>query len=153
MYRLLNACILIISVFYWLLAGINTPAHAQGPGGGRWQQIVEARKEFVKSRIRLRPEQEERFWKDYEEYMRARQQLLVERRRLKPESVSRTASDAELYAFIEQHMALKKREIELEEQYYRRFKSYLTAEQLFELHKTEQEFVRWLLEELRERRR
>lgn len=146
---LLNACWMTLL----FLLSTGAPACAQGTAGGRWQQIVEARKEFIKSRIRLDAAQEERFWKDYEEYMRARQQLLVERRRLKPEKVSRTAGDAELYAFIEQHIALKKKEVELEEQYYRRFKSYLTAAQLFELYKTEQDFIRWLLQELRERRR
>lgn len=153
MNRFWNACTLACALYLLQGVGCLQPATAQGQTGGRWQQIVEARKEFIKSRIRLKAEQEERFWKDYEEYMRARQQLLVERRRLRPEAVSRTATDAELYAFIEQHTALKKKEIELEELYYRRFKSYLTAAQLFELYKTEEDFMRWLLQELRERRR
>lgn len=135
-----------------LLLWLAASCYAQ-PTDGRWQQIKEARKLYIKERLQLGNHQEKQFLQDYDAYLDQRQALARQRQRINREKPGPASPDSVLLHRLETMWQLRRHEVELDESYYQRFRAYLRPYQLLELYRLEQEFFRWMFSYLRERKK
>jgi predicted phage-related endonuclease len=115
-------------------------------------KIESARIQLITERLELTPEQAEKFWPLYREYTERRQNLRKEFLDARQEIKKEQMSEEESKKLIEKGLALKEKQLTLDRDYADKFNRVITAQQLLQLRKAEDDFRRLLLERLEKRR-
>ncbi len=115
------------------------------------EKINSARIALISEKLKLTPEQAEKFWPIYREFTEHRMELRKQYReaeRTQDPSKPKADRDQEL---IKLALHLKQQNVDLEKNYSERLLKVISAQQLLTLPKAEQEFRRMLLQRLQER--
>ncbi|MDX2003221.1 MAG: hypothetical protein SFW35_12350 [Chitinophagales bacterium] len=130
---------------------------AQGPGTGPNGGNLQEKKEkleamkvtYITNKLALTPKEAQVFWPVYNEYQAKRELLHKERRQLLMQAKSGYAnmSDADMEKLMQQGFDLKQRELDLDKQYYAKFKEVLTVKKIALLYKAELDFKKEVLKE------
>lgn len=123
------------------------------PNSAKMKRIAQMRNKFIKERLNLTPEQEEKFWPVYSKYDAKKREIRQETRRLRRRRALLTATDEQLVTKLRKLMALKQTEVDLEKEYLDKFLKVINARQVTELYRAEEEFIRKLIRQLRRNRR
>ena len=138
----------------WWIA--TSPLWAQPPNlQDRFQQrkaeIEQVKKELITTRINLKPEQEKKFWEVYDKYIEERLVLRKKIIQTRRSGFSMASTDAELEKNIEELFALRQKEIDMDKNYKALLLKIINIRQFAELYRTEQEFIKRVLEILRDK--
>ena len=117
----------------------------------RREQIEKIKKEFVTDRINLTDEQAVTFWPIYDEYIQNRIKLRRKTQKLKQSGFSMAATDEQIKASIDKMFELRKQELQLDLDTKEKLLKVLNVRQLAELYRSEQEFIKVILQSLRNR--
>ncbi len=132
-----------------LMIIFSSMGYAQSPEA--LEKIESARIALISERLGLTPEQAEKFWPLYREYLQERETLqrdfIQSRNRLSENALSEDES-RKLY---EKGLEIKERQIDLDRRYSERLNRVITTRQLMELRRAENDFRRMLLERLERR--
>lgn len=133
----------------WLvsLMFVAQVAKAQNEGNGR-QKIEAAKIGMITNRLNLNTDQAPQFWAVYNEYNAKKQELNRRVRQLNNTPGRASLNDEQLVNGLREVNATKQKLADLDEEYMDRFLKVITPAQLTELHKTEQEFNKMLLNRL-----
>ncbi len=115
------------------------------------EEIDNLKKEIVESRLNLKSEQLEPFRKLYDEYSLEKIQLRRKILKTKRTTLSLTATDEELSKNIDELLAMKQKEVEIEKTYKTKFLKVINIRQMAEIYRSEQEFIRRLMNLIKER--
>lgn len=123
--------------------------YAQSPEA--LEKIESARIALISERLGLTPEQAEKFWPLYREYLQERETLqrdfIQSRNRLSENKLS----EDEAKSLYEKGLEIRERQVDLDRRYSERLNRVITTRQLMELRKAENDFRRMLLERLERR--
>lgn len=122
------------------------------PNSSKMKRIAQMRNKFIKERLNLTPEQEEKFWSVYSKYDAKKREIRQETRRLRRRRALLTATDAQLVTKLRKLMVLKQTEVDLEKEYLDKFLKVINARQVTELYRAEEEFIRKLIRQFRRNR-
>lgn len=145
---------LLIPILFFMCAFMGTaqdnpPQEKQDPKN--LEKINAARIALISEKLKLTPEQAEKFWPIYREFTEHRMELrkqLREAERIQDPSKPKPERDQEL---IKLALQLKQQNVDLEKNYSERLLKVISAQQLLTLPKAEEEFRRMLLHRLQER--
>jgi len=112
------------------------------------QKVETAKIGFITQRINLTTAQATTFWPLYNDYSTKKKEYRSALKDLRKETGNLSTTDDKILANIKETFALRRREIDLEAEFFEKFKKVLSARQLAELYKAEQEFTRMLLSKL-----
>ncbi|NOS92233.1 MAG: hypothetical protein HOP30_09950 [Cyclobacteriaceae bacterium] len=115
------------------------------------EKIQAARIALISEKLKLTPEQAEKFWPIYREFTEHRMELrrqLRDAERTQDPSKPKPERDQEL---IKLALQLKQQNVDLEKNYSERLLKVISARQLLTLPKAEEEFRRMLLQRMQER--
>lgn len=147
MKRLLTVILIFVS-----LIGVysqDNPTEKQDPK--TLEVINRTRIALISEKLKLTPEQAEKFWPIYREFTEHRMELrkqLREAERTQDPAKPKPERDQEL---IKLALQLKQQNVDLEKNYSERLLKVISAQQLLTLPKAEEEFRRMLLQRLQER--
>ncbi len=134
----------IMVLLFWSQLALQ----AQGDGGGRVRNL---RKEFVRSKLSMSPQQEEKFWPIYNKYLLERTQL---RNKYKNQFLNfnhgEKLSMAEAHRKVDENIEYKEQDLQLTKRYKEVFETILNPQQLADLYQSDREFKKMLIEKMRE---
>ena len=135
----------------WCLAALATcqPALAQarlGQGGGRLNQLDNAKIAFITSRLTLTQDQAQRFWPMYNDFVMRRRDLNRAARQLRRAADNPGLSDAQLRDNFNQDFAIRQQQLNLEKDYFERAQKVLSLRQLAQLYQAERDFTKEVLQ-------
>ena len=113
------------------------------------KEIEEAKRELITQRINLKPEQEKQFWEVYDKYTEERIAIKRQIQKIKRNGFAMADSDEELAKSIDEVFNLRQKDLDLDKNYRTILLKIINVRQLVELHRTEQEFVKKILQILR----
>lgn len=132
----------------WLLAALPTAgAHAQ-PGARRQErlsQLENARIAYLTEKVALTPDQAQKFWPLYNEFITKRRDLSRRLRLLRPTNPD-GLTDQQIKDNLNQSFALRQQEIALEKDYFERFQRVISVRQVGRLALAERQFTREILQ-------
>lgn len=117
------------------------------------QEIDNLKTEIVEARLNLKPEQVAPFRKLYDEYSLEKVQLRRKIMRTKRTNLSLAATDEELNQSLDELLEMKQKEVEIEKTYKVKFLKVISIRQMAEIYRSEQEFIRRLMDVLKEKPR
>jgi len=115
------------------------------------EKIKSARIALITDRLGLTPEQAEKFWPIYNEFIDKRASVAGEFRKEKRLIDPETASEEEKKRYIAIDLEKKQRFLELEKKYSERILNVISSQQMISLRKAERDFRRMLLNRLQQR--
>lgn len=115
------------------------------------QEIDNLKTEIVEARLNLKPEQVAPFRKLYDEYSLEKVQLRRKIMRAKRTNLSLAATDEELNQSLDELLEMKQKEVEIEKTYKAKFLKVINIRQIAEIYRSEQEFIRRLMDVLKEK--
>lgn len=115
------------------------------------EKIEKIKKEYVTDRINLTDEQAVKFWPIYDDYTQTRIKLRRQSQRLRQSGFSMAATDEQIEASINKMFEIKKKELKLDLEVKEKLLEILNVRQLAELYRSEQEFIKVILQALRSR--
>ena len=116
------------------------------------QKIETARIGLITERLNLTPEQAEKFWPLYKEFIQERNQLKSQYNDAKGKLDPQTATEEQKKALLDLGLKLKERSVGLERDYSDRMLKIISAEQIISLRKAEEDFRRMILNQIQRRR-
>jgi hypothetical protein len=139
---------------YWTLYGIAlfllSGVSSFGQNKQNRQKVEAAKIGFITSRLNLTSAQATQFWPVYNDFIAKRKENRSRIRDLKDENESLATTDDKLLDNLKEIFVYRKREIEIETEYFEKFKRLITPRQIAELYKAEQDFTKILLSKLEE---
>lgn len=137
---------------FTLLAGTYAqPGGRQGPAGERAQEKIRAYKiAFFTEKLQLTPEESKDFWPLYNQFESERE-AIREKFDLKGKKIE-LMSDSELEDFIHKQLEMEEAQVKLKRDYTNRFMDVLPIRKVAMLQRTELQFKRVLLNEIKRRR-
>lgn len=124
--------------------------HAAWAQNGERREKIEAMKvAFLTQQLDLSSREAQQFWPVYNEYQDKLEALRQQRRKDRKASTSDALSDKDAEALLDQELAFRQQEIDLQKTYYQRFKGVLTVRKTLKLMRSEEEFKRVLLEQIK----
>ncbi|MCE2994772.1 MAG: hypothetical protein ACK5RG_09595 [Cyclobacteriaceae bacterium] len=147
MKRLLTTILICVSLIG--VSAQDNPTEKQDPK--TLEVINRTRIALISEKLKLTPEQAEKFWPIYREFTEHRMELrkqLREAERTQDPAKPKPERDQEL---IKLALQLKQQNVDLEKNYSERLLKVISAQQLLTLPKAEEEFRRMLLQRLQER--
>lgn len=138
--------LLILSLLIFLLP----PAFGQD--GETLKKVEAARIALITERLELTPEQAEKFWPLYREYVSKRQDLRREYMNARREVNVENLTEEESKRLLDKGLELKEKQLALDKLYSDRFNRVITTRQILQLRKAEEDFRQMLLERLEHRR-
>jgi len=139
---------------YWTLYGIVLflllGVSSFGQNKQNRQKVEAAKIGFITSRLNLTSAQATQFWPVYNDFIAKRKENRSRIRDLKDENESLATTDDKLLDNLKEIFVYRKREIEIETEYFEKFKRLITPRQIAELYKAEQDFTKILLSKLEE---
>lgn len=148
-----SSCLLIfIFVFY-----SSFPSRAQDSlpvirNREAMEKIQSARIGLITQRLNLTPEQAQKFWPVYNEYIQKKHELRQEIVASRQDVDRKNLSDEESRKVMDRSMDIKQKMLDLEKEYSIRLQQVITPQQILELYKAEEDFRRMILQRLKERR-
>ncbi len=137
-----------------LFSGISEVI-AQDPGGfGERKEKVEAMKiAFLTKRLDLTPEEAKTFWPVYNQMTKEIETIRKNRRIDMREAREEFAgmSDKEVEKLVDNEIAFRQNELDILKKYHGQFKQVLPVKKVALLYKSEEDFKRYLLNEIRNR--
>ncbi|NUQ22431.1 MAG: hypothetical protein HUU34_00645 [Saprospiraceae bacterium] len=104
---------------------------------------------FITERLRLTPNESEKFWAIHNEYEQKQSDI---RKRFKPKKTIEDMNDAEADQFINTRMDMESELLSLKRDYIRKFRDVVPARKLVAYEKADRDFKIFMLEKVRERR-
>lgn len=148
--------LLIVGIYFLsLVAAIaqepaeNDPTLTQDPKVQ--EKIKSLRIAYISDKLGLTPEQAEKFWPVYREFIDKRKELRMEFAKTRQEFKDQTPEQAK-EAQVNLGLELKQRELDLEKDYSGRLMKIITAQQMLNLRKAEVDFQRIILQQIQQRR-
>ena len=146
---------LIITAFL-LIVGFTT-AFSQPYGHRKQKQelIDKERIPFFTNYLDLSPQEAEKFWPLYNEYLNKKQSLFKEMRsiKMKLKNSSSDISDTEAENLNKEYISIQEKQFELLREYNEKFKKILPINKVNKIYFAEREFRKYLLKQLRKNRR
>ena len=115
------------------------------------EEILAAKKEVITDRINLSPEQEKDFWPIYDQYTQDKLVLKRQMQQLRQKSMNMTVTEDQLSKLVDEMFALKQKDLDLDKKAKTDLLKVINIRQLAELYRTETEFLRRILQILREK--
>lgn len=106
---------------------------------------------MISDRLELTPEQAEKFWPVYNQYLRERDNLRAEYKARLGDVDPKNATEEETKKMLELRLALKTRELGLEKDYSTRLQNVISSKQVLALRQAEQEFRKRVREMVKRR--
>lgn len=116
------------------------------------ERVEAARISLISNRLGLTPEQAERFWPVYREFATKRAEMRQEFRRAQTDLDPNNPDPAKQQELIDLGLRIKQRELDLEKDYSGRILRVISAQQMINLRKAEQDFRQMILNQLQQRR-
>jgi len=116
------------------------------------QKVEAARIGLISQRLGLTPAQAEKFWPVYNEFTQKRMEKRQEFRQAQQQIDSKNPDPKKEGDLVRLGLKLKQDEVDLEKDYSGRIMKVVTAQQLLNLRKAEQEFRQLILNQLQHRR-
>jgi len=116
------------------------------------ERIKNLRIAYISDKLGLTPDQAEKFWPIYRQFVLERSKLRIE---LKSAQLSINPSKPDpkkQQELIDLGLRVKQRELDLEKEYSGRLLQVINAQQMLNLHKAEQEFRSMIINQLQQRR-
>ena len=126
-----------------LLLGMGQVALAQK------SKVREAKVQLIKERLKMTPQQDEKFWPVYNRYQG---ELRVLRRYYADQfkkDRSNPRDKAEAIEYVSNNLEYQQKVVEIKKKYANQFKKVISAQQLANFYQAEKDFKRLLLEKLR----
>ncbi len=146
---------LIITAFL-LIVGFTT-AFSQPYGHRKQKQelIDKERIPFFTNYLDLSPQEAEKFWPLYNEYLNKKQSLFKEMRsiKMKLKNSSSDISDTEAENLNKEYISIQEKQFKLLKEYNEKFKKILPINKVNKIYFAEREFRKYLLKQLRKNRR
>ncbi|MEZ4829337.1 MAG: hypothetical protein R3C61_24070 [Bacteroidia bacterium] len=119
----------------------------------RAEKIESFRVAYFTRKLSLTPAEAEKFWPVYNAFLDEQEKLRQTRRALQMKAQSAVMGDdnRELEKLSDEFIGLKRKESEIAEKYHSQFKTVLPIRKVLMLYKTEVEFKKEILEEIRRR--
>ena len=136
--------------FIFLLALIPLMGRAQNPEA--LEKIESARIALITERLKLTPEQAEKFWPLYREYMDKREELRREFTDARKNLGGDRMTEEESKKLLDKGLELKERQLALEKNYTERLNTVITTQQILQLRRAEDDFRQLLLQRIERRR-
>jgi hypothetical protein len=111
-----------------------------------------ARIALITNRLGLTPEQAEKFWPVYREFAQKRQEIRREFRQAQKNVDPNDQDPKKQESLVTLGLQLKQKELNLEKDYSGRIMNVITAQQLLNLRRAEQDFRQYIINELGRRR-
>lgn len=116
------------------------------------EKVEAARIALITNRLGLTPDQAEKFWPIYREFTQKRQEINREFRIAQQGIDPNNPDPKKNTALVDLGLQLKQKELNLEKDYSGRIMNVITAQQLLNLRKAEQDFRQYIINELARRR-
>jgi hypothetical protein len=116
------------------------------------KKVESARIALITERLELTPEQAEKFWPLYREYVAKRQDLRREYMDARKSVNHEKLTEEESKRLLNKGLELKERQLALDKLYSERLTNVITTRQILQLRKAEEDFRQMLLERLERRR-
>lgn len=122
------------------------------PDAKAQERIKNLRIAYISEKLGLTPDQAEKFWPVYREFVQERAKLRAELKTAQ-QSINRTNPDPkQQQALLDLGLKVKQKELDLEKDYSGRLLHVINAQQVLALHKAEQEFRSLIINQLQQRR-
>lgn len=119
------------------------------------RENIEAQKVgFLTKKLDLTPEEAQKFWPVYNQYDDKLQELR-KKRRLDMKNAKEnfdSLTDKEVEQLVDNEMDFRQKELDIQKEYHAKFKSLLSIKKVAQLYRAEEEFKRFLLNELKDRK-
>ena len=116
------------------------------------RKVESARIALITERLELTPEQAEKFWPLYREYVAKRQEIRREYMDARRSVNGEKLTEEESKQLLTKGHELKEKQLALEKTYSDRFTNVITTRQILQLRKAEEDFRQMLLDRLERRR-
>lgn len=119
------------------------------------RENIEAQKvAFLTKKLDLTPEEAQKFWPVYNQYDDKLQELRKKRREdMKNAKENFDAlTDKEIEQLVDNEIAFRQKELDIQKEYHGKFKSLLPIKKVAQLYRADEEFKRFLLKELKDRK-
>lgn len=116
------------------------------------ERLQSARIAFITERLNLTPETAQKFWPVYNQINQRKQELRKEEFSLRRSISTRELSEDEAKKLLEDIYAVKEQQLALEIEASTQYQDVLSAVQILQLMKVEEDFRRMVIDQLRERR-
>ena len=116
------------------------------------EQLQSARIAFITERLDLTPETAQKFWPVYNQINQQKQELRKEEFSLRRSASAEELDEEEAKKLLEDIYAIKERQLELEIEASTQYQEVLSAVQIIQLMKAEEDFRHMVIDQLRERR-
>lgn len=143
-------------IFGILFLALSCNAFAQNKSdqqSARKEKVESMRIAFITQKLNLTTEDAQKFWPIYNEFNKKREELNTNKRNeLKGlRGNVDSLSDKQVESLVNQEIAYKQKSIDLQKEYYSKFKSVLSIKKIAKLYRAEDMFARHLLEQLSKR--
>ncbi len=116
------------------------------------EQLQSARIAFITERLNLTPETAQKFWPVYNQINKQKQELRKEEFSLRKSSNASELTEEDAKKLLANMYAIKERQLKLEMEAAEKYQEVLSAVQVVQLVKVEEDFRRMVIDQLRERR-
>ena len=116
------------------------------------ERLQAARIAFITSRLELNPDQAEKFWPIYNEYIEKRETNLREMAGLFPRRNEITLSDQEAKKALERRFSIQRKMIDEEEKFVKEVSQVISYAQVMKLNGIARDFTRMIYQRNRQRR-
>ncbi len=141
----------ILIVLMLLMTGMMLPAQNRP----RAERIEAQRVAFITEKLKLTPDEAQRFWPVYNEYRQKR--MKIEQRKTaiirSYTSAGNGFTDQKAEKIADEYVGLGKEQADLLVEYNEKFKKVLSPRKVLELYKAEKQFTTYLLRQIRDRQR
>lgn len=119
------------------------------------RENIEAQKvAFLTKKLDLSPEEAQKFWPVYNQYDNKLQELRKKRREDMKNAKENFESmtDKEIEQLVDNEIVFRQKELDIQKEYHAKFKSVLPIKKIAQLYRADEEFKRFLLKELKDRK-
>jgi len=116
------------------------------------ERIKNLRIAYLSDKLELTPDQAEKFWPVYRQFVLERAKLRIELKSAQRSNNSSPPDPKKQQELIDKSLQVKQKELDLEKEYSGKFLHVISAQQLLNLRKAEQEFRSMIINQLRQRR-
>jgi hypothetical protein len=141
-----------MKIFTMILLSFLLPLWVAAQEDESLKKVEAARIALITERLELTPEQAEKFWPVYREYVAKRQELRREYMAARRNVNGKEISEEESRKLLEKGLQLKERQVALDKTYSERLNNVITNRQILQLRRAEEDFRQMLLERLERRR-
>src|ERR1035437_151533 len=119
------------------------------------KENIEAQKvAFITKKVELTPEEAQQFWPVYNQYQGKLQELRKKRRQDIKEAKENfeAMTDKDVEQLVDDEIVFRQKELDIQKEFHSKFKTLLPIKKVAKLYQAEEQFKRYLLNELKDRR-